>query len=83
MTSEEQVYAILRINAGNPGFEIAPHQSLTSDLGMDSLVLMVTVMELEDRFSIEIPDDKLDEIITVQDTIDCVTEILGERDEGH
>jgi acyl carrier protein len=30
-------------------------------------------MRLEEEFNVRIPDEKVDDIITVQDAIDCVT----------
>jgi acyl carrier protein len=42
------------------------------DLGADSLDVVELVMALEEEFDIEISDDELEKIRTVQDTIDYI-----------
>lgn len=44
------------------------------DLGMDSLALIRIIVELEDTFCCEIPDDKL--LITEMDTVEKITELI-------
>lgn len=83
MTPTEHISMILRINSGKMEDEILPEHTLIGDLGMDSIDLWETVMELEDGFNISIPDDRCTEIVTVKDVVGVVTELLGERDESH
>lgn len=44
--------------------------SFKEDLGADSLDLFELVMALEDEYSVEIPSEELQELITVGDVID-------------
>ena len=44
--------------------------SFKEDLGADSLDLFELVMALEDEYSVEIPSEDLEKILTVQDVID-------------
>lgn len=53
--------------------DVKPENSLTDDLGADSLDQVELVMALEDEFEIEIPDDDGDKIKTVQQAIDYIT----------
>ena len=43
--------------------------SVTDDLGADSLDLVDLVMSFEDEFNVEIPDDQLENIKTVNDIV--------------
>ena len=48
--------------------------SLTDELDIDSLDLVDLVMELEDEFEIEFPEDKIDDFKTVGDVINYIEE---------
>lgn len=50
--------------------EVTPEKSLKDDLNADSLDLFELVTNLEDTYSIEIPSEDLEQMITVQDVID-------------
>lgn len=49
---------------------------LISDLGGDALDTIELVMELEEKFNIEISDDEAERIRTVQDAYNCVANKL-------
>ena len=49
---------------------------LRSDLGGDALDVIELVMELEEKFNIEITDDEADRMYTVQDVSKCVSSKL-------
>jgi acyl carrier protein len=46
--------------------------SLVDDIGADSLDVVEVVMQIEEEFDIEIPDDEVEKLITVQEIIDYV-----------
>ncbi|WP_334163137.1 acyl carrier protein [Phenylobacterium sp.] len=48
---------------------------IARDLAVDSLALMNIVMELEDRFDISIPLDRLADIQTIGDLSGLITEL--------
>ncbi len=54
--------------------EITEQTNLKEDLGADSLDLYELVMALEDEYSVEIPAEDLDRIVTVQDMMDYLKE---------
>lgn len=59
--------------------EVVPSANFVDDLGADSLDLVELAMALEEEFStpffrIVIPDEDADEIITVQDAADYITD---------
>ena len=53
--------------------DIRPEQRLAEDLGADVLDIMEIVMEIEEQFSIEISDEDVEKILTVQDFLDCIS----------
>jgi acyl carrier protein len=50
--------------------EVKPSSTFTEDLNADSLSMVELVMALEDEFGMEIPDEAVDKITTVQLAID-------------
>jgi len=72
MTLEDKVINIISDQLGIGVEEIKPEARFLEDLGADSLDLVELVMEMEDEFSISIPDDKVEEIKTVQDTVNYI-----------
>jgi acyl carrier protein len=72
MTIEESVKAIivkqLRVDAD----EVKPEASFIEDLGADSLDIVQLVMALEEEFQIDIPDEDVENLRTVQDVINYI-----------
>ena len=57
----------------NPkGVEITLDTDLSADLLMDSVAAMNLVMEIEDRFEIDIPISLLPDVNSLQDLVDVV-----------
>ncbi len=52
--------------------EYSPEASFIDDLGADSLDIVELLMALEDEFGIEIPDEDLVKIVTIQDVVDYI-----------
>ena len=48
---------------------IAPTDHIQNDLGLDSLGVMEVVADIEDRFEVQIPQDVLSTISTVEDVV--------------
>ncbi len=57
-----------------PTTEIVGQSCLPKDFSIDSLDLVELVMAIEKEFEIEIPDDKIDELVTFNKLLDFVTE---------
>ena len=55
---------------------------LISDLGGDALDVIELVMELEEKFNIEIDDLEAERLHTVQDVYTCVTNKLTDYSEA-
>jgi acyl carrier protein len=66
--------SILKLVAEQFGLgNVQPKDRLIEDLKGDALDAIELVMRLEEQFNVQIPDEKVDVIITVQDAINCVT----------
>ena len=66
--------SILKLVAEQFGLgKVHPKDRLIEDLTGDALDAIELVMRLEEQFNVQIPDEKVEYIITVQDAIDCVT----------
>lgn len=59
--------------------KITRDMHFVNDLGADSLDTVELVMELEEEFDINIPEDVADKIQTVGQAIDQIEEILSSR----
>ena len=65
--------SILKVIAEQFGLgKVHPKDRLIEDLKGDALDAIELVMRLEEQFNVQIPDEKVEYIITVQDAIDCV-----------
>lgn len=68
---QEEIITLLQ--PFNPkGIDITPETDLSADLYMDSVAAMNLVMEIEDRFEIDIPISLLPDVNNVQDLVDAV-----------
>lgn len=52
--------------------EVVPSASLADDLDIDSLAAVELALELENEFGIEIEDEELAKLKTVQDVMDLI-----------
>ena len=56
---------------------ITEKSSIKEDLGADSLDLFELVLALEEAFEVEIPTEDLEQISTVQDVLNYITNKVG------
>ncbi len=68
----ERVVDIVAEQLGVDKDKIKPETSFVNDLGADSLDTVELVMELEEEFDINIPDDAAEKIQTVGEAIDYI-----------
>jgi acyl carrier protein len=52
--------------------QVTADKSFTDDLDIDSLSMMTIVTLAEDKFEVEIPDDSVKDLATVQDAVDFI-----------
>ncbi|MFO0817552.1 MAG: acyl carrier protein [Pirellulales bacterium] len=68
----DRVMDIVAEQLGVDREKINPQTSFVNDLGADSLDTVELVMELEDEFDIDIPDDAAEKIQTVGQAIEFI-----------
>ncbi len=68
----ERVADIVAEQLGVDKDKISPETSFVNDLGADSLDTVELVMELEEEFDINIPDDAAEKIQTVGQAVDYI-----------
>lgn len=55
--------------------EVTLEASFVEDLNADSLDLVELIMEIEEKFGVEVPDDDAEKIVTVADAINYIQEL--------
>ena len=70
MSTFDKVKDIIIDKLGVEEEKITADASFVDDLGADSLDTVELIMQLEEEFGIEIPDDDAEKITTVQAAID-------------
>ncbi|WP_448545918.1 acyl carrier protein [Roseiflexus sp.] len=79
MPSSEMESRLKKIVAEQLGVDeskIVPEARFTEDLNADSLDLVEMIMELEEAFGVEIPDEDAEKILTVQDALNYIEQKL-------
>ncbi len=73
----EKVKAIIVDKLGVDESEVTNEASFTNDLGADSLDTVELIMEFEESFNIDIPDDQAESIATVGEAISHIEKALA------
>ena len=58
---------------------VTRNTAFIEDIGADSLDIVELVMELEEEFDIQIPDDQAEKIKTVGEAIDYIEKAVGDK----
>ncbi|MDN5696912.1 MAG: acyl carrier protein [Rubrobacter sp.] len=77
MERDEILEKIKEITVDRLGVEendVTPEASFREDLEADSLDLVELIMELEEQFGMEIPDEEAEKITTVEQAVEYVVE---------
>ena len=69
---EERVKKIVAEQLSTSEDQISNTSSFVDDLGADSLDLVELIMSMEEEFDIEIPDEKAEKLLTVQDALNYI-----------
>ncbi|MCH7658455.1 MAG: acyl carrier protein [Bacteroidetes bacterium] len=73
---ENEIMEIIKDKAGIQGKEISLDAHFANDLGLDSRDAVELILDLEKAFEVVIPDDEAQEIQTVRQAIEAITEKL-------
>ena len=66
-TIEQRVIRRISRSTGIPVSEITADSRLEGDLDLDSLDRLSVVMDVEDEFGVDLPDDALENVATVRE----------------
>jgi acyl carrier protein len=58
--------------SGTPASDVTLEADLTEDLDIDSLTMVEVIVSAQDKFGVEIPDEDLKDLQTVQDVVNYV-----------
>ncbi|MBT2211048.1 MULTISPECIES: acyl carrier protein [Actinomadura] len=79
VATEEQILAgiaeIIDEIVGVDKAEVTPDKNFIDDLDIDSLSMVEIAVSAQDQFGVEIPDDELRNLKTVQDVINFVQKL--------
>jgi acyl carrier protein len=76
MASQQEILAglaeLINEETGIPAADVQPGKTFVEDLEIDSLSMMTIVVNAQDKFEVEIPDDAIGDLKTVQDAVDYI-----------
>ncbi len=79
MSVEQRVIEIVCEHLAVNKEQVNRTTSFIEDIGADSLDIVELIMELEEEFDIQIPDDQAEKIKTVGEAIDYIEREINKR----
>jgi len=79
MNLKEKLIEMVAQNLGIDQMDIQMESNFLNDLGADSLDTVELVLELEDEFGIDIPDDQAEKLLTVGDVYSYLDNVVDDR----
>lgn len=74
---ERRVFQAVSEAAGLSESELTGQTELIGQLNLDSLAIFELVIDLEDAFCLKIPDEDIDKIKTIDDTITYIVQAVS------
>ncbi len=74
MSVDDKVFEIVAERMGVKKEDISKETSFVTDLGADSLDQVELIMELEDQFDLNIPDEDAEKLQTIGDAVKYIEE---------
>ena len=59
--------------------DVKSDSRFVDDLGADSLDIVELVMEIEEEFDVEIPDEDVEKMVCVKDVVDYIAKLVGKE----
>jgi acyl carrier protein len=78
---EARVREIMAESLGRNVDDLTDDATFDKDLGADSLMLLEMMRDLEEEFSIEIPDEDQEQVMTVGQAVDYIVAKVAEKEE--
>ena len=74
---ESKVVEIIAHQLSLRDTDIKGDARFVDDLGADSLDIVELIMEMEEEFEVEIPDEDVEKMLTVKDVTDYVAQLVS------
>lgn len=78
---EKELKSIIVDRLGVDESQVSLDAKYVKDLGADSLDLVELIMALEEKFGIDIPDEKAEQLVTVGNSLEYLVHVLSEKGE--
>jgi len=72
MSVKDRVFDLIREHLDVDPKSVVCEAKFIDDLGVSSMDLWELVLVMEDEFDLEVPDEDLEKIVTIQDAIDFI-----------
>ena len=79
MSVKERVIELILEHLDVDAAAVVPEAKFIDDLGVSSMDLWELVLVMEDVFDLEVPDEDLEKIITIQNAIDFIEQHAGKE----
>ena len=80
MLIKDKVLELVLENLEVDAAALVPEAKFIDDLGVSSMDLWELVLVMEDVFDLEVPDEALEKLVTIQDAIDFIESHLGRKE---
>ncbi len=77
MSRKDRVIELILENLDVDAEKVKPEAKFIDDLGVSSMDLWELVLVMEDEFDLEVPDEDLEKIVTIQDAMDFIERHAG------
>jgi len=74
---EKEIKAVVSRVIKIPEEKIDPNANLFTDLGVDSLLGVEIIASLDKKYKIDVPEEKIRKVATLNDIISLVKETMG------
>ncbi len=68
---------VMREAFRKPSLEFRPDDQLRDFFGIDSVQFVTLILTLEERFGVELPEEKIDRLTTSQSLFDLIKETIA------
>ncbi len=78
MTTRTEIRQIIADILEIPSEQVGDDTSLADELGVDSLMALEIVATIEKKYRVQIPEEKLQQVKTLNDTVALAQEYIGQ-----
>ena len=76
---QQHVTELIANVTGRDVEELKPDANLWQDLGIDSIKAIEIAVAIEKKFNVRIPDDQIPQIVTIEQAVQVIQNLLEEK----